>query len=105
MSLRHNCQDFTKFASPCCDNCQHGICPGCTYPNEIDCRRHAPEGDRKWPRVHRGDLCWDYQPATTREELIHELADLSTRVSEWAMRATIAEEGLRKLRAPGPEQD
>ena len=72
----HNCQDDSLNKSARCDNCVFGICPGCTYPGELDCHRHAPSVRSSetqytisyWPRVKRLDLCGDYVRREFRDE-------------------------------------
>jgi hypothetical protein len=68
-----------------CSGCRYGVCPGCTFPNEIDCRRHAPivslshfdfDGSgllkedvrTHWPKVHRSYWCGDYEARPAPEE-------------------------------------
>lgn len=58
------CSCQTLAYGTCCDTCRYGVCPGCTFPNEIDCRRHAPTLDvrrGRWPKVSRSDWCGDYE--------------------------------------------
>lgn len=75
------CLENDAGKSPQCSNCLHFECHRCTYPNEGDCRRHAPiaqAGSKEgwprgqWPNVRRSDLCGDYEPRwrpATQEEL------------------------------------
>ncbi len=61
-----------KFGAPdTCSTCRYGFCPRCTYPQSLQCRRHAPmpvEGSSQctspaatYPMVGRGDWCGDYE--------------------------------------------
>lgn len=60
-----------------CGTCRYGVCPGCSYPNEIRCQRHAPQiglsdvygGQQRaqWPLVAREDWCGDYELREYRE--------------------------------------
>lgn len=63
-----HCQRLSDGMSPRCDNCRFGVCSGCSFPNELDCRRHAPVMDPArhawrgvWPLVVRAGLCGDYE--------------------------------------------
>lgn len=60
-----SCQKLHKDKPPGCANCRFGECPGCNYPYEVDCRRHAPteneDGRARWPRVYRSHWCGDYE--------------------------------------------
>ncbi len=54
-----------------CAACRFGVCPGCTYPNEIQCRRRAPVSSSQslfdaaprpiWPLVPRSGWCGEYE--------------------------------------------
>jgi hypothetical protein len=62
--MSERCSCMTHSTGITCGTCRFGLCPGCTYPNEILCHRHAPLTDEgwKWPRVHRSWWCGDYEP-------------------------------------------
>lgn len=68
-----NCSCLELSKPNTCGTCLYGACPGCTYPNELDCRRHAPiamagkvreygvDSHTLWPKVRRNGWCGDYQ--------------------------------------------
>lgn len=70
------CQELHINESDRCGNCRYGICSCCSYPNEIECHRHAPSlggrdvygSDRKaiWPLVRRSAICGDYERDSQR---------------------------------------
>jgi hypothetical protein len=64
-----NCSCLKLSKGECCGTCRWGFCYSCTYPNLIQCRRHAPNPAQptdmftrgQWPNVSRGDICGDYE--------------------------------------------
>lgn len=44
------CLELDKNKGEVCATCKFGMCPRCSYPNAIECHRHAPTGG---PRLHR----------------------------------------------------
>jgi hypothetical protein len=96
-----NCSCLKLGTIPSCSTCRFGFCLCCTYPNDIECHRHAPirttddELRRAiWPRVPRSAICGDYELDRERAAADHE-AELE-RVKFEAMQPLRAE--LRRLR-------
>lgn len=78
---RCSCLEFDKDKGDVCANCRFGFCPGCTYPNKLDCRRHAPvqtssvdwndkttvHWHTTYPEVYRTHWCGDFEPVRRDE--------------------------------------
>jgi hypothetical protein len=69
------CMCLDDATGVCCATCKYGVCWGCTYPNMINCHRHAPTrkpddevmwAEGRWPQVHRSDICGDYEPVPAK---------------------------------------
>lgn len=86
-----NCSCLKHGDPGTCGTCRYGVCPRCTYPNNIECRRHAPvivarpanssmRDVGRYPETPRGGWCGDYEPMAdvSRVELID--PDLGGRV-------------------------
>lgn len=60
------CLELDEHTSDACVTCRFGVCLGCTYPNDLECRRHAPKADVErdraaWPMVRRSHWCGDFE--------------------------------------------
>jgi hypothetical protein len=60
------CLELDEHSGENCATCRFSACLGCTYPQELYCRRHAPIRDVErdcttWPMVSRRAWCGDYE--------------------------------------------
>jgi hypothetical protein len=64
------CEEHADATRDICATCRFGFCPGCSFPNEIQCRRRAPvpmmadmiyRNEGRHPGVAREHWCGEYE--------------------------------------------
>ena len=99
MKTNCSCLDLSEPAT--CAACVYGVCWGCSYPNAIQCRRHAPTANvaehsrAVWPDVQRHGWCGDFVSRETDADLRAKLAEAHERASQFAVALNMEQEKHR----------
>ncbi len=82
-----NCGCLEHAEPNTCASCVYGFCTRCTFPQEIECRRHAPAvGERRgvFPMVRREAWCGDFESRDTLDALREEVTSAKAQANQWA---------------------
>ena len=97
--MNRDCSCLQHAEPDTCAACIYGVCPGCTFPNEIYCHRHAPtsvnDGRAMWPRVHRSDWCADFESRISLADLREQLKAQKVETRQYAYQVARLDEALR----------